>query len=410
MSLVVNGHARTRVRRPTLLLVAGLLVALSGCSSGPELSTTPGTQQVARERIDLPNRATQRGGESVATEDFDIVTVFWGTNRRSGSPSANSRPTFVAQNAKTLSLGFAHVTIPRVDRERGSIQRPWRIASVQLEREDPKKHFTIGDLKVLDTSSFITTSDAILSRSKRFKDEAFIFIHGYNTGFDDAIYRTAQIAFDLEFDGVPYLFSWPSNGSLTGYLHDKDAADSSRRQLLEFVRLVSDRTQAKRIHLIAHSMGTRLLTEALREVRPSDSTKSLPKIHQIVLAAPDIDVNVFEELADAIKRAGMGVTLYASSNDKALLTSKKAALGRVRAGDVPPEGPIVITGIDTIDISDAGFETLWGLNHTTFAERSLLTDLHVLLKSGTHPPDKRMPIYKRVDRPAGGAYWRYVKN
>jgi esterase/lipase superfamily enzyme len=147
----------------------------------------PGAPDVARERIDLPNRAAQPGSDSFAREDFDVVTVFWGTNRRPGAPSATGQPTFAAHNAKGLSLGFAHVTIPRVDRERGTIQRPWRFASLQLEREDPKKHFTIGDLKILDTSDFISTSDAILKRSRRFKDEAFIFIHGYNTGFDDAI-------------------------------------------------------------------------------------------------------------------------------------------------------------------------------------------------------------------------------
>ncbi len=43
-------------------------------------------------------------------------------------------------------------------------------------------------------------------------------MHGYNTSFDNALYRTAQIAYDLDFDGATFLYSWPSGGA-RGELH-----------------------------------------------------------------------------------------------------------------------------------------------------------------------------------------------
>jgi esterase/lipase superfamily enzyme len=85
-------------------------------------------------------------------------------------------------------------------------------------------------LSPLPRDEFVRESDAQLAKAVRYRDQVFIFVHGFNTSFDDALYRTAQLAYDMEFDGVPYLFSWPSMASATEYLYDRDSADGSHGQ------------------------------------------------------------------------------------------------------------------------------------------------------------------------------------
>lgn len=264
---------------------------------------------------------------------------------------------------------------------------------------------------VLGADAFANASETTRLKSKRFKDEAFIFLHGYNTTFDDAVFRTAQIAYDLEFDGVPYLFSWPSLGNIEGYIHDRDAADGAQRYFIEFLELIRKRTKARKLHVIAHSMGTRLVTDALHSISSSRDRIAALGIDQLILAAPDIDVDVFRERAQSVTTAARSVTVYAAHNDKALQVSRTVAAGRVRLGDVTERGPAVLDGIDSIDITHAGFSSLWSLNHSTFATRShILKDIQLLLREGVRPPDGRLPIYARQVLASGATYWQYIKN
>ncbi len=358
---------------------------------------------------------------------FDVVTVLWGTDRRmpsaAGKPVVKGEPIVTGALAKPalpssergdrLSLGRAHVTIPRTARAKGHILRPRQVTflnvSLYSEAEDPRRHFTIGDFEALDPAQFVRTASEHGGKGQRFKDQAVVFVHGYNTTFEHALYRTAQLAYDLEFDGVPYLYSWPSKGEESGYLYDRDSADRARTYFLQFLGKIAHETKAKKIHIIAHSMGTRPLLEALRT--DHGRTARQLRIGEVILAAPDIDADVFRDIAMTIAGAAQGMTLYASANDRALKASKAIAGGKPRAGDVPASGPVVTPGIETVDITEAGPDSIMGLNHTTYAERShVLSDMWLLLKEGVHPPDKRFAVFREISQPSGGTYWKYVKN
>ena len=77
-----------------------------------------------------------------------------------------------------------------------------------------------------------------------------------------------------------------------------------------------------------------------------------------------------------------------------------------RAGDVPPDGPVVMAGIDTIDITATSTDWI-ALNHSTYAERAaLLDDIALLMRTGERPPEKRLPVLIRQSTPKGD-YWRY---
>jgi esterase/lipase superfamily enzyme len=114
-------------------------------------------------------------------------------------------------------------------------------------------------------------------------------------------------------------------------------------------------------------------------------------------------MNIAREITDFAK----GVTLYAASNDRALGYSARFWGGVPRAGDVPSTGPLIVPGVDTIDVSEVSTDSL-GLNHSGYAENNaLLNDIKLLLQTGERPPDKRIPILQHMTTSAGGEYWRY---
>jgi esterase/lipase superfamily enzyme len=365
---------------------------------------------------------------------FDVVTVLWGTDRKvetqvvGASPVSDSAAPIVTsstgaatpivyakpttERGNRLVTGAAVITIPRTARAVGTIPRPRQYTFLNIryyrETENPAKHFTIASLRVLDGPQFLDRANAELDRAKRARDEAIVFVHGYNTSFDDALYRAAQIAHDLEFDGLAAMYSWPSRGTYLDYSYDLNSAARSQRYLIEFLGRLAKETRVKRIHIVAHSMGNRPLIEALRTVQVGGDRTLQGKLGQIVFAAPDVDRDLFAEITSKLN-LGAGRTLYASNEDKALILSRQAD-GIPRAGDVPPEGPVILKNIDTIDISKASTNPLLSTNHSDYAERShILKDIQLLIESGTRPPDVRFPLYAVAEARAG-KYWRYTPN
>ena len=146
-----------------------------------------------------------------------MVPVFYGTDRaRQDQPK---RLLYTSERARRLELGHALVTVPKTHQV-PNIERPFAIripyfqVTIYEGAEDPKNHFTIKELSVLSREQFIAKARERVSGSRSFKDQAVVFVHGYNNSFDYALYRTAQMAYDLKFDGAAFLYSWPSLGDL----------------------------------------------------------------------------------------------------------------------------------------------------------------------------------------------------
>src|SRR5262249_13325812 len=144
---------------------------------------------------------------------------------------------------------------------------------------------------------FLAAVAANMKQSGNFKDHAFVFIHGVNTTFEFALYRTAQIAFDLGSDGEPFgtafLFSWPSSGGIESYAYDLDSARFAVAHLAAFIRTIIENTNAKHVHVVAHSMGNWPTLAALEQVAKSPKKA---KLGQVVLAAPDVDAEEFTRM------------------------------------------------------------------------------------------------------------------
>jgi len=355
-------------------------------------------------------QAPAGGAPPPADQAFDMVPVFFGTDRAKEDDPKRLR--FGSERAHKLQLGRALITVPTIHKV-PHIERPWVIelpyfkVKIYEEAEDPNKHFTIQEIGALSEEQMLALVKERLAKSTSFKDHAFVFVHGFNTPFDYALYRTAQIAYDLRFDGAPFVYSWPSGGKVASYTYDRGSAEQAEPHLAEFLNLVVQKSGAKSISLIAHSMGNELLLRVLERMR----TKT-PKgvvISQVILAAPDVDRDKFDNIAREIKDFAKGVTLYAASNDRALGYSKNFWGGVPRAGDVPASGPLIVPGIDTIDVTAVSTDSL-GLNHSGYAENNaLLADIKLLLQTGERPPDRRVPILEKITTAAGGLYWRYPK-
>jgi esterase/lipase superfamily enzyme len=295
-----------------------------------------------------------------------------------------------------LQMGTCEVTIPK-RHEVGQVERP---SVFHFEfREDPTKHVVLTDVERLDDEKFFA---ALRDRVAASPDkEAFVFIHGYNVTFEAAARRTAQLAFDLKFEGAPIFYSWPSQGGILQYSADETNAVWAAPDLKRFLTAVAQESGAESVHVIAHSMGNRVLGSALQSLAYEMGDQG-PLFNQVVLTAPDIDADVFKrDIAPAIVRTAERITLYASSNDKALALSKQVHR-YPRAGD-SGQGLVVVPGIDTIDVSKVDTSLL---GHSYYgSNRTVLADLVDLLH-GAKPPSQRPFLHPM--HLGELAYWVFV--
>ncbi len=301
------------------------------------------------------------------------------TSSRDGIGYGVERGTFVR--------GIATVTIPP-SHQRGIVERP---SIMRFEfAEDENKHVVLTQAKELDGDEFYQQMNKQVSESN--DHDLLVFIHGYNVDFDSAVRRTAQIANDLSFEGVPVCYSWPSQGSLVGYTVDENNVIWTVRHLRDFLLELADRSQAKSINIIAHSMGNRAMTESLSQLSNQLTPDRLPLFDRVVLAAPDVDADHFRiELAPQLAEVGRHVTLYASSDDQALLASKHLHGGYPRAGE-SGENLVVVPHIETIDVSGIDLSLL---GHSYYGNsESILHDLYGVVRNRL-PASQRSGLISR---------------
>jgi esterase/lipase superfamily enzyme len=255
-------------------------------------------------------------------------------------------------------------------------------------------------LKAVIASKDQFFSDLVARVHQSSASSAFVFVHGYNVTFEDAARRTAQIAYDLGFDGAPTFYSWPSRGSTAAYTVDEQNIEWAQANLKGFLDDFFARSDAQSVYLIAHSMGNRALTRAVASLM-SNKPALQGRLRELILTAPDIDADVFKrDIAPALAATGRPVTLYASSKDLALIASKKVH-GYARAGD-SGQGLVVVPGIETVDATWVDTSLV---GHFYFAEaRSVLSDLFYLIREGKRA-DQRFGL-RPVEVPAG-RYWEF---
>lgn len=328
-------------------------------------------------------------------DNYIKIPIYYATDRkRTGLPDVSR---FYGHDRGVFQVGICEVSIPR-DHKMGELESPefWRLEF----RQDPGKHVVLLHINQLERSEFWKKIKLHVQKST--KKEILVFVHGFNVTFEDGARRTAQLAYDLGFDGAPILYSWPSQGklSLLGYTTDENNVAWTVPHLKEFLKKISLTSGVSTMHLIAHSMGNRALTAALKSIVTDQKEKVTPRFNELVLMAPDIDSEIFRrDIAPAIIKSAERITLYASSNDKALLLSKKFHT-YPRAGQ-SGDDIILIPNMDTIDVSDLDTDLV---GHSYYGDdRSVISDLFVLLKHRLGPDERNLLHVKK----GGQIFWKF---
>ena len=320
-------------------LVVGLMLAGCAVRPGPEvLNPVPTTLPGAK-----------------------MVTVYVATTAEREIPDSN---VFANGRARTLNYAEFKISIPP-RHQPGNIEWP-------IGNPDPAISFATVQQSILDKQTFERRVTSGASSSSRAK--VGVFVHGFNTNFQEAVYRLAQMAADADVDGVPILFAWPSAAKATGYVADKEAVTYSRDRLAELLTTLSRKTSVEGINLIGHSMGAWLTVEALRQLRLARNDAAINRLN-VILAAPDIDVDVFRSQMEVIGPLSPPMTVLVSRDDIALRISGKIAGERPRLGVLDVDDPRVQeaalkANLQIVDISS--LKASDGFNHDRFARLAAL--------------------------------------
>lgn len=358
----------SHIARWTFLLLAA--IGLAGCGGGQSHSLF---DAVAAERSDI-----------LAAHDILIATT--------RAMADDAAEVFGGARGDTLSFARVEVTIPAIHRP-GALERPRRGA-----RRDAARHFAAREVGVFHGEPDFRT--ALRQRLAATGGRALVFVHGYRTPFDGSVYRAAQIVHDSGYSGTPVLFSWASTGRTVDYIYDNNSATVARDGLEQTLRLLRG-AGAHRIDIVAHSMGNWLTMEALRQLAISSDLDLHRSLGDVVLAAPDIDVDVFKSQLRRIGDRERPFFVLTSRDDRALLVSSIIAGNRPRVGDYGNDADLASLGVIVIDIS--GISAGDRLNHAKFADNPLLIQLlGDRLNEGDHFAADGDQITRRIERLAQG--------
>ena len=269
------------------------------------------------------------------------------------------------------AMAFADIQVsipPDAVRKVGDVQWPKQLPG------DPAVDFVTRHTAIIDRKAALALVHDELRHSP--KKQVLVFVHGFNNKFEDAVYRFAQIVHDSGTEAVPVLFTWPSKGSVLAYGYDRESSTYSRNQLEDVLSgLVADPSVGE-VSILAHSMGNWLLLESLRQMAIRGGR--IPhKIKNVLLAAPDVDIDIAREQIADMGPAKPNFTLFVSRADKALALSKNVWGSSARLGDIDPmkEPYRSMLQRDKIAVYDLSLIGSGGINHDTFATSPEIVEL-----------------------------------
>src|SRR4051794_16772217 len=263
------------------------------------------------------------------------------TTTRKPVNGGRTKPWFGAERATTMTVARAKLVAP--DESRLSLASvgfgDWRLDRLEPVSAD------VGDLVAQAGGG-----------------DVLIYVHGFKQTFETAGLDGAHLSDGIKFRGRTMVFSWPSKAGLFDYAYDRDSAMWSRD---EFERVLSALVSAPgtgRVNIVAHSMGTMLSLESLRQLYARYGDTVADRIGAVVFAAPDIDMDVFTSAINRIGPLARKITVITATNDRALALSGRIAGGMTRVG-AAEKVAIERLGVRVIDASEAG----WGIiNHDLF--------------------------------------------
>ncbi len=325
------------------LMMALAAPAMAGCASRPD----PALKLV-----------------SAVPEGASNVKLLVATTRRQ---SADPAIRFSGERGRELRFASLDVSVPH-ERPTGEIIWP------SGGTADPLKNFAATRFEPISADKIRNVLDESVAKSG--KRHVLVFVHGYNTRFDEAAFRLAQIVQDSGAPVTPVLFSWPSWGTLASYPYDRESAAVSRDGLETVLRALAKDPSVSEVSILAHSMGGWLTLESLRQMAIREK-QIFPKIKDLMLAAPDVDIDVAAAWAKEIQgvKPRPRTTLFVSADDKALRASgllwgSRDRLGSINANEEPYRTNLAKFGVDVVDLTS--IKSTDSTNHGKFASSPLV--------------------------------------
>jgi len=318
--MLLPNHLRRSFRS---LAALGLALALSGCLGVEDLTT---------------------GGEAASASGPTLLVA----TTRQPVDDATERPWFSGRRGTGLVFAKARMAGPDrsfTGRVSAVVSGEWGVAAVtDLERDAAAAAF----------------AQAALGR------DVLLYVHGYRESFETAAISAAQLTEGIRFRGATALFTWPSAASTLSYVADRESAMWSRDALEDLLTAIAKTPTGGRVHIVAHSMGTLLTLETLRMLRGSGGEEAMSRIGAVVLAAPDIDIDLFTRGVERLGRDAQKITVISATNDRALAVSSRLAGGVLRAGAADRER-LEALGVRVADASEFGDGLI---NHDLFLSNS----------------------------------------
>ncbi|WP_299045131.1 alpha/beta fold hydrolase [uncultured Tateyamaria sp.] len=295
-------------------LVFGLVILIAACSDRTAAPIVPAALGVGTNR-----------------------DVFIGTTR-----SMNAMNEFGIGRSPSLNLLQATVSLPP-GRAIGTV-------SDGQDRPKPDRDFVLAGVNRYGSAqSFSDAIRADLQSKPADQREVTLFVHGFNNSFTNAAFRMAQLANDLEIPGTHVAYSWPSRGNPLGYEYDRDSALFARDGLAEMLRVIRSAGQPD-IILVAHSMGSALVMETLRQLEIAEPGWTGRNINGVILLSPDINVDVFRSQFARIQTVPDPFVVMVSRKDAILrvssrLRGERSQLGNIENADAVSDLPITVVDV-----------------------------------------------------------------
>ncbi|WP_293824694.1 alpha/beta hydrolase [uncultured Brevundimonas sp.] len=323
-------------RLSTLAVVVFVGLWLQACATAPS-------------GVLVPTTAVPQGADTVSV-------LVYSTRATTDEPGV----IYSGKRGERVTSMTVDVSIPP-DHEIGAIEWP------RHRQADPSRDFATVSAEAIPDDA----AAAAWISSRQTNGHLLVFVHGFNVPFDRAVYSLAQLTHDSGVEAAPVLFTWPSLGRVWGYVYDRESANYSRDALEQLLRTAARNPDVTEITVMAHSMGSWIAVEALRQYAIRDGRVD-PKIQNVILAAPDLDVDVFAQQFFALGEERPHFTFLVSRDDRALRVSRLIAGGVQRVGAMDPSVGSVrsileqIGGVTVVNLTNVHGRDR--LNHSVFAE------------------------------------------
>jgi esterase/lipase superfamily enzyme len=388
-------------------IVAALLTPGSGCA--PHLVGTPNLLQ--------HQDPQQVYADCPADWQSSDAAVLYATDRAVVDPGAK-QPSFGFGRAPSLTFGVADVAL--------NPQPSWKELTQDSTTARRSRDYALkvanvradGQIQPLVEQAMLSGQGGSIVQAAAWEDQAaadrlqallrqrlaptthkdvFIFVHGFNCTFDDSVFRAAEIWHFMGRVGVPVAYSWPAGfGGLRSYPYDRESGEYTVTHLRHFIKAVAECPGVERVHLIAHSRGCDVAMSALRELNleitaQRKSTQRELKLENLVLAAPDVDEEVFLQrfVAENLLQAARRTTIYVSPSDKAIELSgavfASRRMGALGVKDLSPKIKESLARMPNVQFIECNVSGLADTHNYVFTHPAALSDLILVLRDRRDP-------------------------